>query len=408
MIMFEFIVALRFLKEGRMQSLLILSGIAIGISVLIFLNALIGGLQVDLVNQTVGSSPHLVGRNKEQEPRSALGKTGEQPVISLLASAAEQEKPLRNWASVQEQLKGTGDFSAVSPVVNGSGFMNLGDKSLPVVVKGFTLEEADKIYDFRGRLVEGEFDVGRSTVLIGTELAQELKLSPGSIARLTTPAGETVAVTVSGIFDLGAQAINKSWVIMSLAGAQTLFGLQGGITGLEMQVGDVFAAERLARILGNRFPELAWSSWQEENANLLSALSSQSASSYLIQAFVLLAVAMGISSVLAVSVIQKSKQIGILKALGITTEGVGRIFLIQGALLGLGGAIAGSLLGWGLVTMFLTFVRTETGEALFPITLGPEVFLFSVLIAVIAGMGAAALPARRAARLNTVEVIKNG
>lgn len=406
--MFEFIVALRFLKDGRMQSLLILTGIAIGVAVLIFLNALIGGLQVDLVNQTVGSSPHLVAGNKEQEPRSLLGKTGSEQVISFVGSAVDLEKPLRDWTNLQEQLTTTGNFTAVSPVVNGSGFMNLGDKSLPVVVKGFELEEADQIYDLRNRLVKGEFDTGRSAVLIGTELAEELNLSPGSIARLITPAGENIAVTVNGIFDLGTQAVNRSWIIISLAGAQTLYDLQGGITGIEMQVGDVFAAEGLARSLENRFPELNWSSWQEENANLLSALSSQSASSYLIQAFVLLAVAMGISSVLAVSVIQKSKQIGILKALGITTEGVGRIFLVQGALLGLGGSLAGSLLGWGLITLFLTFVRTETGEALFPITLGAEIFLFSVLIAVLAGMGAAALPARRAARLNTVEVIKNG
>ena len=406
--MFELTVALRFLKEGRLQSLLILTGIAIGIAVLIFLNALIGGLQVDLVNQTVGSSPHIAGRNREQEPRSTLGKEKQAPVVSIVASAVGNEKPLRNWINLQEQLVATGNFTAVSPVINGSGFMTLGEKSLPVVVKGFNLDEADKIYDIRMQLVEGEFNIGRSTVLIGTELGEELKLTPGSIARLTTPVGETVTVTVSGIFDLGAQVINRSWVILSLPGAQTLFGLQGGITGIEMQVDDVFKADSLTRILENRFPGLAWSSWQEENANLLSALNSQSASSYVIQAFVLLAVTMGISSVLAVSVVQKSKQIGILKALGITTEGVSRIFLIQGALLGLGGSIVGALLGWGLVTLFLTFVRTETGEALFPITLGPSIFLVSVAVAVIAGMGAAALPARRAAQLNTVEVIKNG
>lgn len=406
--MFELTVALRFLKEGRLQSLLILSGIAIGIAVLIFLNALIGGLQVDLVNQTVGSSPHIAGRNREQEPRSVLGKVQQEPVVSIVATAGSAEKPLRNWTNLQEQLAETGKFTSVSPVINGSGFMILGERSLPVIVKGFDLEEANKIYDIRNKLVDGEFSAGRSAVLIGTELAEELKLSPGSIARLTTPAGETVTVTVSGIFDLGAQAINRSWVILSLPGAQTLFGLQGGITGIEMQVEDVFAADQITRILENRFPELIWSSWQEENANLLSALNSQSASSYLIQAFVLLAVTMGISSVLAVSVVQKSKQIGILKALGITTEGVSRIFLIQGALLGLGGSIIGSMVGWGLITLFLTFVRTETGEALFPITLGPGIFLVSVVVAVFAGMGAAALPARRAAQLNTVEVIKNG
>ncbi len=141
---------------------------------------------------------------------------------------------------------------------------------------------------------------------------------------------------------------------------------------------------------------------------MLSALSSQSISSYVIQAFVLLAVALGISSVLAVSVMQKSRQIGILKALGISTAGVSRIFLIQGALLGLIGSVLGSFLGGFLLWGFFTFTADEAGEPLFPITFDPLVFLLAIAVATLAGMGAAAIPARRAARLNTIEVIKNG
>lgn len=407
--MFELQVALRFLKEGRMQTLLIMVGIAIGIAVLIFLNALIGGLQRDLVNSTVGTSPHIVGTSMDKMPPGRLADLDEETrVFTRVTVTGEGERPLRNWVPVVAQLEKLEGLTAVSPVVNGSGFITQGATSLPVVVRSFPLDSADDIYNIQERLVSGEFAASGNRVLLGKSLAEELRADPGSIIRLSTPEGVDGTFTVNGIFELGSQAINESWVLLSLPGGQTLYGLEGGINGIELQVSDVFNAERTARALEDRFPDLQWTSWQAENADLLSALSSQSASSYVIQAFVLLAVTMGISSVLAVSAIQKSRQIGILKALGITTSGVSRIFLIQGAILGFAGSLLGSALGASLVWAFFYFVRTETGEPLFSITLSPGSFIFAVSIATLAGMAAAAAPARRAARLNTIEVIKNG
>ncbi len=405
--MFEFQVALRFLKEGRMQTLLIMVGIAIGIAVLIFLNALIGGLQADLLNSTVGSSPHIVGSTLQREPPLQLAQ-GESRVITREIFRGDQERPLRNWSPLVEQLNNMEAFVAVSPVVEGSGFITLGEASLPVVVRGFPLEEADDIYNIQERMVEGEFAVEGNRVLIGKGLAQELGVSTGNILRLGTPQGIDRTFVLAGTFDLGTQVINDSWVLLSLEKGQTLYNLEGGINSIELQVEDVFAADGAARSLKQSFPDLEWISWQEENADLLSALSSQSSSSYVIQAFILLAVTMGISSVLAVSAIQKSRQIGILKALGITTSGVSRIFLIQGALLGFAGSLLGSLMGTSLVWSFFYFVRTETGEPLFPVSISPGIFIFAVAVATLAGMAAASAPARRAARLNTIEVIKNG
>ncbi|RQD77121.1 MAG: ABC transporter permease, partial [Candidatus Syntrophonatronum acetioxidans] len=381
--MFEFQVALRFLKEGRMQTLLIMVGIAIGIAVLIFLNALIGGLQADLLNSTVGSSPHIVGSALEKRPPSQRGEGNR--VLTREAIRGDQERPLRNWTPLVEQLGEMEIFEAVTPVIDGSGFITLGEASLPVLVRGFPLHKGDDIYSIQERMVEGEFAAEGDRVLIGKGLAEELGVSPGNIIRLRTPEEIDRTFTVAGTFDLGVQAINDSWVVLSLEKGQTLYNLEGGISGIELQVGDVFAADGTARSLEQTFPDLEWVSWQEENADLLSALSSQSSSSYVIQAFILLAVTMGISSVLAVSAIQKSRQIGILKALGITTSRVSRIFLIQGALLGFTGSLLGSALGTSLVWSFFYFVRTETGEPLFPVNISPGIFLFAVVIATLAG-----------------------
>ena len=406
--MFIWKAAFRFLIEGRSQTLFIAVGIAIGISVLIFLNILITGLQQDLVNTTVGGSPHIVISSREDPLQSLFPAEENRVVLSRTGGLFDTTRPLNDWNHLVEQLGRRELFTAVSPVAEGSGFLSRGEKNVSVLIRGVDLNRADSIYNIEERMVEGDFIVGKSQVLIGIDLAEELGLAPGDLIRLSSLDGTPSSYTVRGIFDLGSQAINASWVFISLDGAQSIYQLSNAITGLELQLDDVFQAEELARRLEQSFPELSWSSWEEENPDLLSALSSQGASSYVIQAFVLLAVALGISSVLAVSVMQKSRQIGILKALGISMAGVSRIFLIQGALLGLLGSLIGSILGALLLLAFFTFTADEAGVPLFPISFDPLVFLFAIAVATLAGMGAAAIPARRAAKLNTIEVIKNG
>ncbi len=406
--MFIWKAAIRFLIEGRSQTLFIAVGIAIGIAVLVFLNILITGLQRSLLDATVGSSPHIVVTSRDETLQSIFPAQDNIIILSRTGGLFDTTRPLKDWTYLVAQLDRREQFSAVSPVAEGAGFISRGEKNVSVRLRGIDLERADAIYQIRDRMVDGDYAVGKSQVILGIGLAEELNLSPGDLIRLSSLAGTGGSYTVRGTFDLGNQALNSSWVFISLEGAQSLFQLSGFITGLELQVTDVFQAENLSRRLEQSFPGLSWSSWEEENPDLLSALSSQSISSYVIQAFVLLAVTLGISSVLAVSVMQKSRQIGILKALGISTAGVSRIFLIQGALLGLAGSIIGSVIGGLLLFSFFKFTAGENGEPLFPITFDPLVFLLAVAIATLAGMGAAAIPARRAARLNTIEVIKNG
>ena len=146
--------------------------------------------------------------------------------------------------------------------------------------------------------------------------------------------------------------------------------------------------------------------WQAENADLLSALQSQSSSSYMIQFFVLVAVALGIASTLAISAVQKTRQIGILKAMGMKDRQSGRIFLWQALILGVSGAAVGVAAGLGLIALF-TFLGRDS-ESLFPIT--PQVgfvvisFVVGVLVAVVSSF----IPSRRTSKLDPIEVIQGG
>jgi lipoprotein-releasing system permease protein len=403
--MFNLSVALRFLKEGRTQTAMILFGITMGIAVQVFLNSLIVGLQKSLVDQIVGQAPHITASMPDIVPAVPLppAEAG-RPILARVVTNEGNVKPIRDWRPIVEQIRKMGTFKVINPVARGGGFILQGEKSLPVILQGFDPATSDVLYDIRARLTAGRYETGGNGILVGKDLAAKLRAGVGSSIRITVPGGSTDLYTINGIFDLGALALNEAWVIIGLSRAQILFGLDQGLTEIELQVSDVFAADKQAADLRKAFPELKWQSWKETNAEILQALQSQSSSSYMIQFFVLLSVTLGIASVLAVSVVQKQRQIGILKALGTRTRDVGRIFIIQGAVLGFAGSLLGSLAGFGLIELFLS-LPTKTR---FPIPVNLGTILLSVAVATAAGTLAAFFPARRAARLNPIEVIRNG
>ena len=158
---------------------------------------------------------------------------------------------------------------------------------------------------------------------------------------------------------------------MDIFRSQALFDLNGAISRIEMQIDQVFQSENIAQKIKKDNPDFLIETWQSNNRQLLSALQSQSASSYMIQFFVLLAVTLGIASVLAIAAVQKSREIGILKAMGTRTNSASRIFLIQGAVLGLSGSILGSLVGAVSYTHLDVYKRqakdaAEAGSAKIP------------------------------------------
>lgn len=208
----------------------------------------------------------------------------------------------------------------------------------------------------------------------------------------------------AGVFDLGNREVNRRWVVVSTRAAQTMLDLVGGVSSVDLRVRDLFAADALAADVTARTGLVA-DSWMKTNAQLLVALRSQASSSQMIQFFVILAVAMGIASVLVVSVVQKGKEIGILRAMGTARSTVLRVFLLQGALVGLVGSVLGTALGAGLGA---AAARNADGSPTFPITVSLVLVARSAGVAFLTGVLAATLPARRAARLDPAVAIRNG
>lgn len=403
---FEWIMAVRFLREGRAQTLLILSGIGVGVGVIIFLSALINGLQDSIIQRTLGTQAHIVVRPPEDAVRP-IRTDGSSRVVARLEQPPQRLRSILNWKIVVNQLAETPGVTAVAPTVSGAAFATRGNANKSVQLRGVVPESFNSIIDMRPRTISGVFDVTGTNAIIGTELAADLGIGVGDKVRITTPDGRAQVFLVAGVFDVGNKDLNERWVFVSMRTAQTLLDLAGGVSTIEVKVREIFDAEEIAQNVTKKTGLIA-DSWMKVNTQLLIGLRSQNGSSHMIQFFVIVAVALGIASVLIVSVVQKSREIGILKAMGTPTPRVVRVFLLEGAILGLAGSILGMLIGTTLSYVFQGLARNPDGSATFPVALTLVLYLRSALVAMVTGILAAIFPARRAASLDPAEVIRYG
>lgn len=395
----EFNIALKFLRQGIAQTLLILIGIGVGVAVIVFITTLVGGLQENIVNRTLGTQAHVRVEPYEEINRPATVEPGAQHLI-LEDKRSQQLRSINNWQEIMVALENLPDVTAVSPVVSGPAFARRGAATMSVSVIGINPERYERIISISDDIIDGQFKIAAGDTVIGSKLASDLGVRVGSKLRLDAGNNRTALVTITGIFDLGVRELDSRFVYLDLKQAQALLGLYGGVTVIDLTVKNIFDASRVADQIG-RLTGLKSESWMQINSQLMNALQSQSLSSSLISFFVALSVAFGIASVLAISVTQRTREIGILRAMGARKEQMLRVFLIQGAVLGLFGSFAGAGVGWVMVWIF-----NEFGPRLFDISPSVTIIPVAVSIATVTGVVAAIAPAWRASRLDPVAAIR--
>ncbi len=378
-------IALRFLRSSKVQTILIILGIVIGVSVQVFVGSLIGSLQTSLVDTTVGSSSQVT-------------------ITPVNGSS------IPAWNKITDEVRGVSGTRTVSVAADSSAFLDQNGKTYPVLLRGLDLNNSTRIYHLDSAIYAGGLPTASGQVLMGKDLKETLGVNIGDTISITTPSLQKANLTISGFYDLKVASINKAWLITSLSTAQSILDLGNNVTSIEIQVNDVFKADSIGNTINGTIadPTLQVTDWKSQNQQLLSGLQGQSISSYLIQVFVLASVLVAIAAILIVNVVQKSRQLGILKAMGIKDRTASAIFLLEGFILGLMGSIGGVGLGLGLLTAFTTFAKGADGAPIISITIDPTFILLSASIAVVAATVAAVIPARSSSKLSPIEVIKNG
>jgi lipoprotein-releasing system permease protein len=401
---FEWIAALRFLREGRMQTIFIIAAVAIGVGVIVFMSAMLSSLQANFLKRVLTSSAHIqilrpdeVARPLWHAPGSVEAATIQTPTQRVLS--------IDQWRKIMVQLRATPNVTHVAAAVTGSALAVRGAASRSISVVGVEPESYFEIVRLPDYIVLGQPRLTVNDVVIGIELAKDLGVTVGDKLILSSAFSAGHVLTVTGLFDLGSRGANKSSAYVALRNAQALTNLVGGATSIEVTVADIYNAEIMAREIA------AWSglqviSWITSNAQFFTAVQAQQSSNTVIRLFVGLSVAFGIASVLVVSVIQRSKDIGILRAMGTRRGQILRVFLLQGGLLGLVGAVVGAAAGAGGLLVWHHYMRQADGTELFPLSFEPSLFIGAIVLAAITGVAAASVPAIRAARLEPVVAIR--
>ena len=375
-------------------------GVAVGVAVIVFVTALMQGLQSNIIQRTLGTQAHIRLLSPDDVNQIVP------PAAGTLQLLQEDKRPQRlrsinNWQQITATLDQLPLLTAVSPVVSGPAFAQRGDALESVALVGIDAERYQKIIPLKEYLISGQLRVGADEVLIGSQLAEDLGVQVGSKLRLDTGQQNSAVVNIAGIFELGVRELDARYVYLDLKQAQSLLSLPGGVTVIDLTVADIFEAENVAEQVG-RLTSLQAESWIKTNAQLMNAISAQSLSTSMIIVFVAISVAFGIASVLSVSVVQRTREIGILRATGATRQQILRIFLFQGAMFGLLGSVLGSVASYALVWVFNNF-----GPGLFYIPVSINLIMLALLLAILTGVLAAAIPARRAAALDPVEAIRH-
>lgn len=381
-------VALRFLKSNKGQTLLIILGIAIGVSVQIFIGSLIQGLQKGLIEKTIGDSSQIT------------------------ITSQEKEKAITDYQDLLNTIHKTDNrITNVSIVSDQPAFLKYEKQSQSLLIRGFDMKQADAIYKINKNTKEGKLPTKANEIMLGIDLKKEYGLKINDEITIITPNKKTVTCKVVGFFDFNVVSLNKGWGITTLKTSQDIFETGDSITSIEIQVKNnaVFNTDEIAALLSKNIDQkdLEVTNWKDQNKSLLSGLQGQSISSYMIQVFVMISVLLGIASVLAVTVLQKSKQIGILKAMGIRNQSASYIFLFEGLILGFLGAILGIVFGLGLSATFTNFAVNADGTPVVELYINTSFIITSGLIATFASVVAALIPAARSSKLNPIDIIRN-
>ncbi len=401
---FEWIAALRFMREGMTQTLLIVVGVTLGVAVITFMSALLTGLQQNLFRRTLEYQAQIVVLPPEDVSRPLRGDASSQ-ATPIVQPRTQKLRSVDQWQRVRDEIAGMRGVTAIAPVVSGPGLVLRGEANKAVSITGMEPDSYLRVVNLRAKIVLGTAELTGSDIVIGTELAKDLGATIGDKLRVTTASGAAQVLQVVGLFDFGNKGVNERNVYVALRVAQSLLDLAGGVSSLEVNVSDPFAAEDAAQAIAAR-TSLDADSWIRTNQQFFSAIAAQSLSNTVIRFFVALTAALGIASVLVVSVVQKSREIGILRAMGTSRGQVLRLFLIEGALMGLVGSLCGSVLGFVFLNFWRGLARNADGTPMFIVDFEPKLFVYAAVGATLVGTLAAVVPARRAARLDPAIAIR--
>ena len=411
---YELFIGLRYLQARRTErfisliTIISVFGVMLAVMTLNVVMAVMTGFEETLRDRLLGINAHI-----------AIVRSGE---------------PMRDYEKVIEQVKSEGDVVAASPTIYGQVMLTAGSRVSGVVVRGVDPDRVNNVVNLKKYIREGNLaalktqhpiQVEDRTVLLpgiilGERLANQLGLFLGSPVQVVSPLGSPTAIgvipkvrrfAVAGVLSTGMSEIDSTLVFMGLSEAQKFFDLDGAVTNIELRIRNVNESKQVADQIQRRlgFPYFA-EDWTRLWPNLFSALELEKTVYFLVLLLMVLIGAFNIVSTLIMVVMEKKKDIAILRSMGATQQSIRKIFLLKGLLIGVVGTILGVILGL-LVCALIANYPFELPDGVFLISRVPvRVYLANVVLVACASFAVCLLasiyPSRQAAKLDPVEIIR--
>lgn len=396
-------IATRYLTASKAQTALLVLGVAIGVFIFIFMSALIGGLAEFIMARTAGDMAHITIQAEAVDPALLLLEDG-RTVLLVQETTSQATAVLKDTPALIPLIEAIPGVIGTSQQINGSGFLTRGAQVTQVSINGLEPGKESVIANLASYITEGTETLGAGGVLLGKTLVEDMGLALGQTVRLQSSSGVEALLTITGIYEMGSGGPDRRQAYVSLATARTLFKLPQGVTRVEIKLADLYAADTIAPRI-KALTGLDAKSWTEQAAQLLEALKAQAQTGYILKAFALLTIIIGVASALLLSTYRRRPEIGIMRAMGAGRWFVTVVFVSQGALIGLMGGLFGAAAGYGVLLAFPGRESFAPGQSGLPIDITQGAYGLAITLTTLGAILASILPARAAARLDPVTAI---
>ncbi|MBN2653828.1 MAG: lipoprotein-releasing ABC transporter permease subunit [Nitrospirae bacterium] len=403
---FSLFIALRYLKSRKkhkgisFNTYISIGGVFVGVMALLVVLAVMSGFHEDLQKKILGANAHVV----------VLGAAG----------------PIDNYNKLLDTLGKESSVASVSPMVLGQIMLSSGNRGHGVFVRGVDLKSEKNTTEILKHIKAGSLEglaAGDTVpwIILGREISSILGVMPGDTINMISPAGEIGPLgmlpkmrqfRVAALFEIGMFEYDANLVLADLAVMQQFFGLGNRITGIELRLSDIYKASELREHINQKYgAEVYAKDWMQMNKNLFSALKLEKFAMFVILILIVLVASFNIISTLMMNVIEKEKEIAILKTMGATNTSIMFVFMFQGLIIGIIGTILGLAGGFALSHILNNYELIKLPADVYYLSKLPvkvKLFDFAVvsISAVLISFLSTIYPAYQAARLNPVEPLR--
>lgn len=375
------------LRARWRQTLMLMASVAVGVAILTTALSLTNGFEADLIGRILGTTPHV-------------------SVTNAISGRVE------NYQDLQAKLAGMDEVETALPYVSGQGLLTRSGQASGVLIRGIDPAQEAANRDWTRFVLVGDLDTvegGATPVMLGGELAKKLGAGMGDRMKLVTGAATSQDVVVTGIYQAGLYEYDAHIAYVTLDTAQKLFKMDDAVTGIALRLKEVFDAPAIAADIQDRYPYHV-RSWTVQNQSLMAALALEKRVIFLVILFIIVVATMGIANTLAMWVLERNRELSLVRAVGATGAQIGALVVTEGMVVALGGVVLGLAAGIGLSLALATFPIALPSDVYYidklPVEMQVGDFVMTAIAAIAISLLACLLPARRAIQLDPIEVIR--